>query len=364
MKALSDGGESYVIYNDAHPDEYYLLENRQLTGWDSELHAAGMLILHVDYDETVWRWNIVNDIVDYSDYEGYEDCVNDHQRLTIFHADDDDDSSYWNSHYQFYTKTTEEGDPYPYGSNNMLTNSSKPSATLYNKNTDGKKLMNKSVTDITQNEDGTIAFNFSPEPASVVPEGGLAFYESFNLCDGTGGNDGLWNSTIASAVFNSDNEGWESEKAYGANQCAKFGTSSIVGVATTPEFYVDGEATFTFLAGAWNTGKEKTDLSLIASDGATLSKAAFTMKKGEWTDFTTVITANGNVQIQFVGSGRFFLDEVKAIVPQTGIAETIIKTNRNLGVVYDLQGRRVGSTMNFSSLPKGIYIVDGKKVVR
>ena len=88
------------------------------------------------------------------------------------------------------------------------------------------------------------------------------------------------------------------------------------------------------------------------------------MKKGEWTDFTTVITANGNVQIQFVGSGRFFLDEVKAIVPQTGIAETIIKTNRNLGVVYDLQGRRVGSTMNFSSLPKGIYIVDGKKVVR
>jgi len=364
MKALSDGGESYVIYNDAHPDEYYLLENRQLTGWDRELPAAGMLILHVDYDETVWQWNIVNDIVDYSDYEGYEDCVNDHQRLTIFHADDDDDSSYWNSHYQFYSKTTEEGDPYPYGSNNMLTNSSKPSATLYNKNTDGKKLMNKSVTDITQNEDGTLAFNFSPEPASVVPEGGLAFYESFNLCDGTGGNDGLWNSTIASAVFNPDNEGWESEKAYGANQCAKFGTSSIVGVATTPEFYVDGEATFTFLAGAWNTGKEKTDLSLIASDGATLSKAAFTMKKGEWTDFTTVITANGNVQIQFVGSGRFFLDEVKAIVPQTGIAETIIKTNRNLGVVYDLQGRRVGSTMNFSSLPKGIYIVDGKKVVR
>ena len=115
MKALSDGGESYVIYNDAHPDEYYLLENRQLTGWDRELPAAGMLILHVDYDETVWQWNIVNDIVDYSDYEGYEDCVNDHQRLTIFHADDDDDSSYWNSHYQFYTKTTEGGAPYPYG---------------------------------------------------------------------------------------------------------------------------------------------------------------------------------------------------------------------------------------------------------
>ncbi|MCR4993991.1 MAG: M6 family metalloprotease domain-containing protein, partial [Bacteroidales bacterium] len=34
MKALSDGGESYVIYNNGNTNEYFLLENRQLTGWD------------------------------------------------------------------------------------------------------------------------------------------------------------------------------------------------------------------------------------------------------------------------------------------------------------------------------------------
>lgn len=364
MKALSEGGESYVIYNDAHPDEYYLLENRQLTGWDSELHAAGMLILHVDYDETVWRWNIVNDVVDYSEYEGYEDCVNDHQRLTIFHADNDDDSSYWNARYQYYSKTTEEGDPYPNGNVNSLTNSSRPKATVYNANTDGKNLMNKSVTDITQNEDGTIAFNFSPTPASVTPEDGTVFYETFDLCSGKGGNDGQWNGNIANAMFEPDNEGWDCQKPAGADQCAKFGTTSIIGMATTPEFYVDGEATLTFLAGAWNTAKEKADLGLSATDGFTLSTRAFTLKKGDWTECTTKITGSGFVQIQFIGSGRFFLDDVKAVVPQTGISSVNANVNANDNDVYDLQGRRVGSAINFSRLPKGIYIVGGKKIVR
>ena len=53
MKPLSEGGESYIIYNDANRNEYYLLENRQKTGWDAGIPGNGLLVIHVDYDPTL-----------------------------------------------------------------------------------------------------------------------------------------------------------------------------------------------------------------------------------------------------------------------------------------------------------------------
>ncbi|MBQ2199555.1 MAG: M6 family metalloprotease domain-containing protein, partial [Bacteroidaceae bacterium] len=49
--------EAYVIYNEANHDEFYLLENHQKNSWDSYSYGKGMLILHVDYDETAWWEN-------------------------------------------------------------------------------------------------------------------------------------------------------------------------------------------------------------------------------------------------------------------------------------------------------------------
>ena len=60
------------------------------------------------------------------------------------------------------------GDTYPCNGNDSLTNTSKPSAKLHHSNTDGSKFMNKSVTAITQNEDGTMSFEF----AKNADEGG------------------------------------------------------------------------------------------------------------------------------------------------------------------------------------------------
>lgn len=42
------------------PDEFFLLENRQQTGWDAYIPGHGMLIWHVDYDSNVWNSNTVN----------------------------------------------------------------------------------------------------------------------------------------------------------------------------------------------------------------------------------------------------------------------------------------------------------------
>ena len=55
MEALSNGGNAYIIYNDNHRDEFYLLENRQPTAWDAALPGRGLLVLHVDYDATAGK---------------------------------------------------------------------------------------------------------------------------------------------------------------------------------------------------------------------------------------------------------------------------------------------------------------------
>lgn len=159
---MSEGGTGYIIYNKAYPSEYYILENRQQTGWDAGLPANGLMITHVDFDPAIWEYNVPNTILDEDSEEvrkyGYP--TNDHQRLTIFHADNDDDLKYWNPR-GYYTKQTLTTDLYPYLGNDSLTNHSMPAATLYNKNTDGSLLMNVAITDIQQNEDGTMDFCFS-----------------------------------------------------------------------------------------------------------------------------------------------------------------------------------------------------------
>lgn len=141
MQPIELQPQAFVIYNDAHPDEYYLLENRQALGTDSELQGHGMLVTHVDYDAKVWLANTINNTAS-------------HQRCTIIAAD----NSYKGSQYFF---SDLEGDPYPgEDDNHRLTDTSTPKATLYNKNPQGKKLMSKPITDITESADGLISFQF------------------------------------------------------------------------------------------------------------------------------------------------------------------------------------------------------------
>ena len=150
MKSLMDGGDAYIIYNSGNRNEYFLLENRQPVKWDEGLPGKGMLILHVDYNATAWANNTVN-----NDYE--------HQRMTWITADgqidlvkeiEDGEEVYYYSWAGFATDT------YPSGDNNSFSKDSSPAAKFYNKNSDGEYYIDGAVTDITQNEDGTIAFHY------------------------------------------------------------------------------------------------------------------------------------------------------------------------------------------------------------
>ena len=54
------GGQHNLIGNDPNPTTFYLLENRQLTGWDEHLPGHGLMITKVNYNYAKWEQNIVN----------------------------------------------------------------------------------------------------------------------------------------------------------------------------------------------------------------------------------------------------------------------------------------------------------------
>ena len=322
MKSLQNGGEFYIIYNDKNANEYYLLENRQFEGWDASLPASGLLIIHCDYNASVWEQNGPND-----------DPA--HQRMTVVPADGAYTYEVWQGN-----KYYDPAEPFPY--NNV---------TAFNKNFKTKDTQAKKAAQFfTKTSNGTYWMNGSVQ------------------CNGTGGNDGSWSGSIASAGFIPDNDGWTvaSDKSYGADQCAKFGVSPsnkkpVAGSATTPDITLNGTATLTFKAGAWEANGDGTTLT-VAVEGGSIDKSSFTMVKGAFTDYTANVTGNGSIQINFsTNKGRFFLDEVLLKSPTTGIMNVHETATAKTGV-YTLDGRYLGT--DFSALKPGLYIVNGKKVIR
>ena len=177
MKSVADGGQTYIIRNSAHDDEYYLLENRRQKGWDYGVPGNGLLIFHVDYDAYSWNHNDVN-------------TSDTHYRYDLFHADRKDyrarDPSNtgdipnkWTLDPRLRNKFLSTS-PYPYTDastlvvNASLTNDSDPAASLYNVNAEGVKLMSKPITNIQLAADGTISFDFMGGTSAIngiqVPE--------------------------------------------------------------------------------------------------------------------------------------------------------------------------------------------------
>lgn len=153
MTSLEDAdGKAYVIYNDNHKDEYYLLENHKGMGWDRYTPENGLLIIHVDYDKELFDNNIVNSKGEFTPAEGYDKYfTNDHPRMAPFSRV----RSIQNDTY-FYTYPMDA----PRGVVDSLTNTSKPAAELYNALADGSKLMGKPVYNIEKDDDGNISFTF------------------------------------------------------------------------------------------------------------------------------------------------------------------------------------------------------------
>jgi M6 family metalloprotease-like protein len=125
------------------PNEYYLLENRQLTGWDSFLYQHGLLVYHVDKSTAYasrWADNTIN-------------AYSDHQCADVVEADgtavmyDGTNESAW--------LASVKGDPFPGTSGKTeFTDTSSPNAKSWS-----NVATEKPVTGIVDSN-GVISFKF------------------------------------------------------------------------------------------------------------------------------------------------------------------------------------------------------------
>lgn len=149
----------------------------------------------------------------------------------------------------------------------------------------------------------------------------IVFQETFDKCDGTGGNDNAWSGDVANTeITNSidqwtDVSGWTGIKVFKGDRCIKLGTGSAQGSITSPALNFTGDATLTVKARAWNKDKETITLSI--SEG-TLSTTEITVNNASgtsWTEASIQITgATPTTTITFNAAqkskARFLLDDV------------------------------------------------------
>ena len=155
----------------------------------------------------------------------------------------------------------------------------------------------------------------------------------------------------------------------GADRCGGFGISSTPGFVNSPSFTaVSDTMTLSFRAAGWDAKRDGTDLLVVLKGNGTFvdsqsTDMSLTMAKGAWTTYTLRFTATGKLCINFQPSKRFFLDDVAVTKPSaTGISAIEGVRPTKTGRVYSLSGQYLGTDLR--TLPRGIYIVDGKKVVK
>jgi hypothetical protein len=92
----------------------------------------------------------------------------------------------------------------------------------------------------------------------------------------------------------------------------------------------------------------------------------FSLKASTWKDYSVTISGSGSYKLTFTAAkGRFFLDEVKVYVPDESTdAIKEIKASKPFldGKIYNINGQYVGTDMD--ALPRGIYIQNGRKILK
>ena len=159
MPQLAEQPVAYLVRNDGWQDEYYFIENRQKTGWDTNIPGQGVVVFHIDFDPSIW---VSTKVMPNNSSP---------KRYSIFPANNKTSSYYkdW---------------AYPYNSNNSLTNESTPAATLNHQNTDGTKLMSKPITNIKVTG-GLASFDFmGGAPSGISTVMALPKPNSFYTLDG------------------------------------------------------------------------------------------------------------------------------------------------------------------------------------
>ncbi|MBQ9525297.1 MAG: M6 family metalloprotease domain-containing protein [Bacteroidaceae bacterium] len=451
MGTLYQSPEAYIIYNDANPNEYYMLENRQGEGFDASSPAKGMLVLHVLFDSEVWSSNTTNNT--------------NIQHMTIIPAD------------AVLSHFSNNTDTWPgLTGNTALTDISFPAATLYTPNPDGERFMSKPIEDIVD-QNGKISFMFnggmkidSPVASEASAVTSYGFTAQWNAVENAANymvkltaediepqEYSLEELTIMNEDFSKFNNGmtsdgstdlsstldeytaipgWDGEKLFTTPQDeVKLGTARSNGQIVTPWLSAQsGSITLAFTARKYKTDSEP--LMIYVGDEKTVElDTEFELTEDPVRYVVTAAVQDNIFWVSLYCEGRCYISEVcvydgsytqeqleAGVISKKNSQTITVETDQtqyqftnlsskcqytysvcalnekahskwsnpvevllpddpegidsidngqliidnSAGAVYDLSGRKVNCQLSpaNSHLPKGIYIVNGKKIIR
>ena len=307
MLPQTQNGVGYKIVNDANPNEYYILENRKREGWDQTLQADGMMIIHVDYDATVWDNNSIN-------------TTSGHPRFQLVPADNDLAVYGTVSTTEFYESMAK--DLWPGAARNTeFTNTSVPAAKVF---TGG--YLNKPVTKIKyENYVASFAFmggEIAPpeiEPATDVTENSFVanwtlvddateyFLELYRQVESADGDvKKLLEEDFAQCRYSGSSitdeldaymttPGWTGYNLYSERGVMRIGAYSSYGYAETPLMNASGEIVVTFDVQKYNSNDVGIDLTVDV------------LYNSENVIMTKNITAEGAVELRCNVDGEFYI---------------------------------------------------------
>ena len=149
----------------------------------------------------------------------------------------------------------------------------------------------------------------------------LAFLETFDSTNGTGGTNGTFSGNVGQSKIQFDRDGWTSTECGGADQCIKFGTSDTDGVCTTPQIILLGkEGCISFDAAGWESGQRK--LEITANEGVTFQdNTTFELGASSWQRTISIhFTLESATYLQLTFKGRLgFLDNIRVEEDVTAI---------------------------------------------
>ncbi|MCK9280167.1 MAG: M6 family metalloprotease domain-containing protein, partial [Melioribacteraceae bacterium] len=160
LPAIETSSTAYILWENGNfINEYFLIENRQKTGYDQYLPGDGILVYHVD--ENVMTQN---------DYEWFpESLSSNHYLVAIEQAD-----GLWNLEGRGNSNRGDSGDPFPGGTNKRNFNSfTVPDTKDYQSNFTGISIANISNSSSSMTADFN-TLNTEPILALNAPQDGIS----------------------------------------------------------------------------------------------------------------------------------------------------------------------------------------------
>lgn len=204
--------QGYIIQTEK-PNEFFLIENRQQSGWDKYLPGHGMLIWHIDFNQGIWNNNAVNN-------------TRTHQYVQIEPANN--------------STTNYQGWAFPSGGRNSFTPSTAPAMRSW-----AGKDVNFPITDIEE-KNGVVTFNvLGGVPKILAPT-------NFDVMDmtlsgftlGWDAVEGATDYNVSISALSASTSTPISENADGSSLPEGWTKSSGISTYTTSGNYVTGSQSF------------------------------------------------------------------------------------------------------------------------